>query len=751
MILPLKLEWEPCYSVPADMVVVKGDRVRVPFSGREYVGVVSAVYIEPSTNPSKIKEIISVVNDLGHISFEELEFWRELAGYYLCTVGEVYKAAYPSGKVSLEEARARALAKAAEREAVAREKEKARVEKRKIVLENRLVMRREALCRAKKDAVKVRLQNEIASMELELSVLSRETEEQNGVVPARETEVCSSEAVVPGTGWTASSADADFVKIILSSVQEKAYKSIKECFSDDKVVLLDGVTGSGKTEVYLKLAVETIARGGNILYMVPEIALSRQLEDRLRNVFGDRLLVFHSGESLVHRREVASKVRDRNYVVLGTRSSIFLPHHDLGLVIVDEEHDGSYKQESPAPRYNARDAAIMLANINKKAKGKCNVLLGSATPSLESLYNCVSGKFAKVDLKEKYYGADTAEIEIIDTCAERRKRGMTGMFSRKLIEHIAGTLSAGRQVIVLRARRSYSPAVQCPECGFIPKCPYCNVSLSYHKVNGRLVCHYCGHAVPFMPDCPKCGSVMKGIGAGTQKVEEELAGLFPDAKVARLDSDAAQSKAYENRVIKEFADKEIDILVGTQIVTKGFDFPYLSLVVVLQADTLVGMQDFRADEKAVQLLEQFRGRCGRRNSKGLLVIQTAQPEHPVYQRMKSGECGFFSNELLLERKTFGYPPFARLVNIILHDNVDERAERMADSLASVLNRKFEGVTGPFVPGSGMSEGSHIRMLRVCFKRDRSLVEKKSQLKKAIADFEVLSRYPDHIIIDVDPL
>lgn len=732
VILPLRLEWEPCYSVPSGLEVAEGDRVKVPFSGREYTGVVSRVNVEPDTAPSKIREIICLEHGLGRISREETDFWRCLADYYLCTVGEVYKAAYPAGKVSNEAAHARALLKAAERKAAAMERERVKEEKRREVLEKRLAARQEALARAKKDTVRARLENEIASIREALAEMERPS-----IKPVPE-------ACVESTSRKS---------IMLSEAQKRVYDGIREGFCAGKVVLLDGVTGSGKTEVYLRLAEDTLAEGRNVLYMVPEIALSRQLEDRLRIVFGDRLLIFHSGESTAHRREVAGRVREGSYIVLGTRSSIFLPHHDLGLVIVDEEHDSSYKQESPAPRYNGRDAAVMLAGVHsacRPSEARCCVLLGSATPSLESLYNCGSGKYAKVDLKERYYGSGNAEVEIIDTVAERRKRGMVGTFSRKLIDRIAGVIGSGGQIIILRARRSYSPVMQCSGCGFIPKCPYCNVSLSYHKMKGRLVCHYCGHGVPYMQVCPKCGSPMVGLGAGTQKVEEELSCLFPDAVVARLDSDTAQSRVYENRIIKEFAEKKIDILVGTQIVTKGFDFPGLAMVAVLQADTLVGMQDFRADEKAMQILEQFRGRCGRRGDRGVFVIQTAQPEHPVYRRMASGESTAFSSELLRERQAFGYPPFSRIVHVIARDQIEDRAARMLEGLAAVLRDNSMNVAGPFVPGSGMAEGSHIRMLRICIGRDRHLRENKILLKRLVTDFESRNRYMDHFIMDVDP-
>ena len=441
------------------------------------------------------------------------------------------------------------------------------------------------------------------------------------------------------------------------------------------------------------------------------------------------------------------------YIVLGTRSSLFLPHHNLGLIVVDEEHDNSYKQDSPAPRYNGRDTAIMLGLIHGSS-----VILGSATPSLESLYNSRNGKFETVRLDRRYHNAQDTDIEIIDTIAERRKRGMKGSFSRKLIDHIQNALDHKGQVMILRSRRSYSPVLQCSECGFIPKCPHCNVSMSYHKDRDSLKCHYCGYRT-IMPDCcPECGSGLTSLGAGTQKIEEEINGLFPTARTARLDSDSAKNKTFEKETISRFSKGDIDILIGTQIVAKGFDFKGLTLVAVLQADTLLGIQDFRADEKAVQLLEQFKGRCGRRDSKGLFVIQTSRPQHPVYQNMihssgmEPGEVQnrrmAFIDSLLDERQEFCYPPYSRIINIHIRDVYEERAERMSARLAVEL----EGfnTTGVFQPPVNKVADEHIRTIRVNLRKDRNLADNKTALLKRIRDFELREKYQGRIIIDVDP-
>lgn len=647
-----------------DHRIEAGDRVRVQFAGKEYIGTVSASDVVPEIDPGKIREINAFEKGLYPVSAQEIQLWRTVSDYYMCTIGEVYKGAYPAMDI------------------------------------------------------------------------------QDGKNPGKTPE----EATPMQDG------------IVLSGPQTQACTKIKEAFRMGKPALLKGVTGSGKTEIYIMLAMEAIGSGKNVLYLVPEIALGRQLEDRLRKVFGEMLMIFHSGETPARRRKTAAGVRKgQGYIVLGTRSALFLPHHDLGLVIVDEEHDSSYKQESPAPRYNGRDTAIMLAGIHGS-----NILLGSATPSLESLHNCVTGKFELAELDVRYHESEDADIEIIDTIAERKKRGMEGSFSLTLIGHIRDALSRGEQVMLFRARRAYSTALQCTVCGAIPKCPHCNVSLSWHKGNGasgedgelsggRMVCHYCGYGTAFTGRCPECGGLLKGLGAGTQKIEEETAAIFPEARIARLDSDSAQRQTYSKDVIRKFSRGEIDILIGTQMVTKGFDFPGLSLVAVLQADTLLSVQDFRADERAAQLLEQFRGRCGRRGKKGLFVIQTSTPEHPIY-RILSGQETVPERSLLMERKMFGFPPYTRIVNICIRDTMEIRAERMGTKLAGILESgspTYE-LTGPYSPAIDKVSDRFIRIIRLTLKKDRHLAATKRLLGEKISDFEQAEKYEGHIVIDVDP-
>ena len=717
VLLPLRLKWEPFYSyseeqLPGSLAV--GDRVRVEFGGKEYVAVVTVVDVEEEAGTvgyDRIKPVIGPAEGLDAISKEEINLWRMVAEYYLCTPGEVYKAAYPAGKVEEEEVKAR---------------------------------------------INDRLQDRIAKLDKKIAKARREDTRERYIA---QRDVLLRQGHCPGAVLSRSEARMDAATdrwpaaIELSDSQSEAYSKIKEVFNDRKPALLRGVTGSGKTEIYLKLASETLASGKNVLFMVPEIALSRQLEDRIRSHFPDELVVFHSGETLAKRAEAAFFIKNKPYLLLGTRSSIFLPHKDVGLVIVDEENDPSYKQDNPAPRYNGREAAIMLAGLHGAF-----IILGSATPSLESLYNCSVGRFGLIELNTRYFQAEDSDVEIIDTIAERKKNGMVGSFSRKLIDIIKNCLDKGGQVALLRERRSYSPILQCEECGTIPKCDRCDAALSLHiKENGesKLVCHYCGRVKRYLGTCPKCGGSLKPLGAGTQKIEEEAAELFPDARIARLDSDSARSRKHESEIIREFSAGDIDILVGTRMVAKGFDFSGLSLVAVIQSDSLLGQQDYRADERALSLLEQFRGRCGRRAEKGMFVIQTSQPEHPVYQTI-SGNLNDSESmtKLLSERKLFGYPPYSRVINAVIRDRNASRVELMSRSLAETLSRSLGNnlkVIGPYSPAVDKVGGENIRIIRLLLPKNKLLKSNKATLEEEISVFESGRKYSGHIALDVDPV
>src|SRR5574344_1125535 len=502
--------------------------------------------------------------------------------------------------------------------------------------------------------------------------------------------------------------------------------------------------------------------------------MSKQMERRLREHFGSRLFVFHSALNQAPKkllRDILTSPQAQSQlsawsaepiIILGTRSSLLLPFDNLGLIVIDEEHDASYKQTEPAPRYNARDSAIMLAGLHK-----AQVLMGSATPSLESHYNCMIGRFAKVELKEKYYNASETDITVIDTIWTRRSKQMHGSFSQELINEIKKTIAEKGQVIIFRNMRSYSPVVQCTECGEIPRCPHCDVPLSYHKYDNTLRCHYCEYQTKFTGICPKCGNhSLEAKGVGTEKLEEEVKELFPEAKIARFDADIAKSKMLEDKVLKDFAEGNTDILVGTQMISKGFDFKNLNLVAVIQADTILGLQDFRADERAIQLFTQLMGRTGRRDKKGKLIIQTNQKKHPVIeyianlnnpadssnaQDADTVEAPDSSIALLDERRQFSFPPYVRMITVTVRNRDKNILNEISKAVGKILkmSRGFtaQEVTGPFPPRIEKVRNEFLLCYNVKFARDKMLEANKDALKKALDSLKV----QDSIIIDVDPL
>ena len=735
VILPLKLDWEPCYSyAPADGAAVPeiGSRVNVRFAGRRYIGVVSGKDIVPEIEASRIQRIIGVEDGIAPITEAELKLWRFVSDYYMCTVGEVCKAAYPSlkndGELVLSRGRLRneeRIRRKNEALAAKRERLEAMVERRKALYDK---------------AVRPE------TKEKYLAALTRAEEELRSL-PLR---IDSGAAVSGPEGAMIGRLPS------LSAAQRNCLEEIGKFFSSGTPALLHGATGSGKTEIYITLAADPLAAGKSVLYLIPEIAVSRQLGNRLAEVFGERLVQFHSRMTYSARSHAVEKVRRGNCIVLGTRSAVFLPFIDLGLVIVDEEHDNSYKQETPAPRYNGRDTAMMLARIHG-----ASLVMGTATPSLESLYNCRTGRLGKVLLQERYFGEDRTEVEIVNTSEERRKRGMRGSFSYRLIDRMKEALGSGGQILLLRSRKSYSPAVQCSKCGRIPRCPHCDVSLSWHKDEGRLRCRYCGWSEPFNAVCNACGGHFEPLGAGTQRVEEEVAELFPQARVARLDGDLGQGG---DEVVRDFSQGRIDILVGTQIVAKGFDFARLSLVAVLQADSLLGFQDFRADEKAWQLLEQFRGRGGRRGQKGLFLIQTATPDHPVYKYISSDhQDDSLSDAILSERYAFGYPPFSRIVAVSVRDRDEGSAAALASGLAAAIRNAFGirglarskedqvAVIGPYAPGVDRVSDLYIRQIRVSIMKNPALKSNKSRLADIVEAYGKENSCSAQLSLDVDPV
>jgi primosomal protein N' (replication factor Y) len=483
----------------------------------------------------------------------------------------------------------------------------------------------------------------------------------------------------------------------LNRVQREAFDSIRQLFADREAVLLHGVTSSGKTEIYIHLMKEQMEQGRQVLYMLPEIALTTQIIERLRKHFGSSIGIFHSRLTPAARREVWKKVSDGSLrAILGVRSSLFLPFSDLGMIIVDEEHDSSYKQYDPAPRYHARDAAMMLARIHN---GK--TLLGSATPSLESYHNALTGRYGFVELMTRYGDVLMPEMVIADTRYTGKKKGPASHFTPRLLEAVEDALKKEEQVILFQNRRGFSPFLMCSDCGHVPACTNCSVSYTYHKSIGRLVCHYCGKSVRVPSECPECGSTgLTTRGFGTEKIEEEIRLLFPSARVARMDQDTVRHRGAATDILSTFAAGETDILIGTQMISKGLDFEKLTVVGILDADSMMHFPDFRAHERSFQLMEQVSGRAGRRTRRGRVIIQTADPANMILRQVLKHNFKAMSSVQLEERSLFGYPPFTRIIRIALkHRDLDElntSSARLAENLRRHLGNIVLGPEFPMV-------------------------------------------------------
>lgn len=539
-------------------------------------------------------------------------------------------------------------------------------------------------------------------------------------------------------------------KLQLSDNQLNVYNQILNNFNKDKPVLLHGVTSSGKTEVYIKLIEKVISAGKEVLYLLPEIALTAQMIKRLQNYFGDKIGIFHSKYPISARSEVYLKVSQQKLkIVLGVRSAIFLPFTNLGLIIVDEEHESTFKQNDPDPRYNARDAAVVLSKIYG-----AEVVLGSATPSLETYHNALSSKYLLTELKERYGNVEMPEIIVADLKDAYRRRIMKGHFHPILISEINDAIEKKKQVILFQNRRGYSPFLECTSCGWVPYCSACNVSLTYHKFRNRLECHYCGENHPAVSKCPVCGSdKLNHKGFGTEKIEDETAEIFPDARIIRLDFDTAGTRGKFSKIIEDFADYKYDILVGTQMVTKGLDFERLGLVGVLNADNLLNYPDFRAYERAFQLLTQVSGRAGRRDTRGKVIIQTYDTENPIIKFVKDDSFAEMYNSQIAEREQFKYPPFWNFIILKLKHKDKNRLKRAANALADMLRNELQTrVKGPEEPLVSKISNYYILNIHIRYEKKfsaakvRNFVLSKIENLKSEGDFSSVK-----IEVDVDPM
>ena len=536
----------------------------------------------------------------------------------------------------------------------------------------------------------------------------------------------------------------------LSDAQAKSAESIEYFWSHGKdIVLLHGVTSSGKTDLYIHLISHQLAAGKNVLYLVPEIALTTQLTSRLQRIFGDQLIVYHSRFTDAEREELYhASARTEPHVVIGARSAVFLPIPNIGLVIVDEEHEPSYKQAEPNPRYHARAAAIMLAQIHQ-----AKVLLGTATPSLESYYLANKGVYGLVSLTERFGGVELPDIQLIDLKRQYERKEMYGHFSDPLVERIRQCLADHKQVILFQNRRGYAPQLQCVNCGQPPRCVQCDVPMTLHMRDHELRCHYCGYHAPIPAVCPQCGGELKAIGFGTERIEDEIQTLFPEAKVLRMDLDTTRNRSAYQDIINAFANHECDILVGTQMVTKGLHFDDVRLVAVLNADPLFNQPDFRAYERAYQMLEQVAGRAGRKGTKGEVWIQTFDPDNIVLNLVQHHDYQALYDHQIAERQLFNYPPFYRVIRLQLKDHNGIRVHRVATDLQTYLQRIFaHRVSGVIIPSVERVQAYSIRELTIRIESSANMTEAKRRLREGIEHiFSMKSNKNTKLIIDIDPI
>jgi primosomal protein N' (replication factor Y) len=536
----------------------------------------------------------------------------------------------------------------------------------------------------------------------------------------------------------------------LNEQQEKALNDIQKAFDNEKATLLHGVTSSGKTEVYVKLIEQCIASKKQALYLLPEIALTTQLIGRLQEYFGEKVSVYHSKYSIQERVEVWNNIiahKTKAQVVIGARSALFLPFSNLGLIIVDEEHEGSFKQFDPAPRYHARDAAIVLANLHG-----ANILLGSATPSIESFYNAKIKKYGYAKIDRRYGNVIMPDIELVDIKEQTRKRKMKGHFSERLLEEITETLDAGKQIILFQNRRGYAPIVECTSCGNSPQCPNCDVSLTYHQYKKQLRCHYCGHHMALQESCQACGSqTMNTKGFGTEQVEQELHSLFPDAKVGRMDLDTTRGKHSYERIITSFEQQELDILVGTQMLAKGLDFRNVNLVGIMNADSLLNFPDYRAHERSFQLLTQVSGRAGRTKKRGKVIVQSYNPYHQILKQVSTNDYEEMFKEQLYEREQYKYPPINRIIKITFKHKDYNKLNEAADWFVKALRNVFGGsVLGPEYPPVARIRNQYIKNVIIKIDPGQSTVKTKISIKRIEKSFNAISFYRSvRVIYNVD--
>lgn len=746
VILPLPLQDFFTYAVSDSLAarVVMGTRVLVPFGkSKTYAAMAVRVHADkPNLPDSKIREILAVLDDAPVLLPSQLRLWRWIADYYMSPLGDVMNAALPAGL------KAEVGYKPKTEACVCLGDKFANVEAQRAAVEMlRRMPRQQAAFTTFLNLVhdsgtsivtREELMNEahctttVLRQFLDRRIL-RQYEKEVGRIPLGG--MPHPEHIKP-----------------LSEAQADAYNQILVQQMSKDITLLHGVTSSGKTEIYIHLIQRALDEGRQVLYLLPEIALTVQMMQRLRRVFGDRLGIYHSRYSDAERVEIWKRqLSDHPYdVILGARSALFLPFQRLGLVIVDEEHEQSFKQMDPAPRYHARSAAIILAKLCG-----AKVLLGTATPSSESYWNAQTGKYGYVRLDKRYQDMALPAVEVVDVKDLRRRKMMTGHFSPHLLAAIRAALASGKQAILFQNRRGFAPRVECHVCGWTPKCPHCDVSLTYHKTMGLLTCHYCGYVLRVPTVCPNCESHdIRGRGFGTERVEDELQALVPEAKIARMDLDTTRTKNAYERIINSFAQGKTNVLVGTQMVTKGLDFDHVGVVGILYADAMLNIPDFRAYEQAFAMLSQVSGRAGRKgDQQGLVILQTSQPDSPVIQQVVRHDYRAFYDQLFEERRLFCYPPFTHLTYIYLKHRQERTVESASMEMGSRLRQIFgDRVLGPDKPSVARVKTLHIRKLMLKLELGIDLRRVRQCLREVQSAMLRAKTYGAlQIYYDVDPL
>ncbi len=752
VILPLPLPGLFTYSVPEEMEgkVVFGKRLLVPLGkSKKYIAMAVKTHdVKPAFG---VKPIEQVLDEEPTLLPQQYRLWSWIGEYYMSPLGDVYNAAFPAGLKSTEKFKPKmelyvelasayrnpqALRVAISMMARAVKQSKTFMTFLQLSHWDRLL--EDELDENKKNKVtKEELMNESHSTSAIVKTLI-----DKGFLFTYELEV----------GRLNTSGEAHFDQIKpLSMSQQDAYNQILMQMMKKNVVLLHGVTSSGKTEVYIHLIKQALDEHKQVLYLLPEIALTVQIMERLHRVFGDRLGIYHSKYSDAERVEIWQKqMSGHPYdVILGARSAVFLPFQNLGLVIIDEEHETSFKQQDPAPRYHARSAAIMLASMYG-----AKTLLGTATPSLESYYNAQQGKYGLVEMKTRYQGIQLPEIQVVDVKDLKHRKMMKGAYSPQLLAAVREALENGEQAILFQNRRGFAPMIECKVCGWVPKCKNCDVSLTLHKNINLLTCHYCGYTYPVPTECPNCGSTeLMGRGVGTEKVEDQLSEIFPEARIARMDLDTTRTRNAYERLISDFSTGKTNLLIGTQMISKGLDFDKVRVVGILNADSMLNYPDFRAYEHAFMMMSQVSGRAGRKGKRGLVILQTKSPELPVISQVVHNDYAGFYKDLLEERRAFRYPPFYHLINVFLKHKHDKVCQQASMEMGQMLRGWFgERVLGPDKPAVARVKTMNIR--KIVIKLENTIDYRKVREYLTYSQERMLKdpRYGAlQIYFDVDPM